>query len=490
MKLRVKFLKWSAGVPVVMLNKFTAEEIGIHTQERVSIKTNSKELSTIVDIIEGVVGKNEIAVSSELKKIMNLKNKQKVEVSIADSPKSLDYIKKKLNNKSLSYEEINEIIKDIVSNSLSEAEIALFISAMYKQGTSMEETIFLIKAMLNNGNKLSFKNKFVVDKHSIGGIPGRTTPIVVSICAFAGLIFPKTSSRAITTPAGTADVMETLARVEFSMKELKEIIRKTNACIVWGGGLEMVTADSKLIQIEKLLGIDPEAQLLASIMSKKLAMGSNYILIHIPYGKTAKVNRKKALNLKKKFEYLGKYFRKKMKVVLIESKGPLGNGVGPVLEMIDVIKVLNRQQGPKPLEEKSLYLAAEILEMTGKAKKGRGIKLAEEILYSGKALEKFKEIIKAQEGSLNWDKLKLAKFKREIITKKSGKILEIDNKKINLLARIAGCPAEKSSGIYIHFCVGDKIKRGEKIITIYSNSRARLKQAENFYKKETVFQIR
>ncbi len=491
MKLKIKFLKWSAGVPVVMLNKFTAEEIGVHTQERVLIKSDSKEISTIVDIIEGIVKKNEIAVSSELKEIMNLKNKQKVDVVVSDSPKSLEYIKKKLNKERLSEKEINEIIKDIVHNSLSEAEIALFVSAMYKQEMNMEETISLIKAILKNGNKLSLKKKLIVDKHSIGGIPGRTTPIIVSICAAAGLIFPKTSSRAITTPSGTADAMETLTKVEFSMKEIKKIVEETNACIVWCGGMGMVPADSKIIQVEKMLGIDPEAQMLASIMSKKLAVGSNYILIHIPYGKTAKVNKTKALELKKKFEYIGKFFKKKMKVILSESKGPLGNGVGPVLEMIDVIKILNpRDQGPKYLEEISLSLSAEILELSGKAKKGTGIKLAKQILYSGKAFEKFKEIIKAQKGTLNFKKLKTAKFKKEINIKKSGKILEIDNKKINSLARIAGCPAEKSAGVYIYFYVGDKVKKGQKAITIYSTSKSRLKQAIKFYKRENPIKIR
>ena len=491
MKLKVKFLKWSAGVPVVMLNKFTAEKIGVHTKERVLIKSHSKELSTIVDIVEKVVNKNEIAVSSELKEIINLKNGQEVDVTISASPKSLIYIKKKLNNESLSQKEIDEIIKDITTNSLSEAEIALFISAMYKQGTSMEETIYLINAMLKNGNQLHLKGKFIVDKHSIGGIPGRTTPIIVSICAAAGLIFPKTSSRAITTASGTADAMEVLARVEFSMKELKKIIEKTNAFIIWGGGLNMGPADSKIIQIEKMLGIDPEAQLLASIMSKKLAVGSNYILINIPYGKTAKVNKIKALRLKKKFELLGKHFNKQLKAVLTKNKGPLGNGVGPVLEIIDVIKILNPdEQGPKYLEESSLNLSAVILEMTGKAKKGMGLKLAEDILYSGKAFEKFKEIIKAQEGSLDFEKLKPAKFKKEIKAKKSGEILEIDNKKINFLARIAGCPTEKSSGLYIHFFAGDKIKIGQKIITIYSESKSRLKQAEKFYKMENPFKMK
>ena len=304
-ELKTKFLKWSTGFPVAMLNQNTASKIGVHTGDRILIKTlskHSKEVSTITNTIIKLVKKDEIVVSSELKKRLSLRVGQKVEISLAFAPKSLSFIKKKLNKQALSKKEINGIIKDIVNNSLSESEIALFISAVYKQGMSMKETIFLIDAILNSGNKLNLKNGFIVDKHSIGGIPGnRTTPIVVSICAAAGLIIPKSSSRAITSAAGTVDVIETIANVEFSMKDVKKIVKKTNACMVWGGALGMVPADSKIIGIEKELKIDPEAQLLASIISKKLAVGSKYILVDIPYGKTAKVNKQQALKLKLKF---------------------------------------------------------------------------------------------------------------------------------------------------------------------------------------------
>jgi len=494
MELKVKLLKWSAGLPVAMLNKKTAKKIGIHTADRISIKTISrrpKEISTVIDTIEKLISKDEIAVSSEIKKRMNLRVGQKVDVNLASALKSLIFIKKKLNKKSLSEKEINEIIKDVVNNSLSGPEIALFVSAMYKQGMSMKETIYLIKAILNSGNKLTLKNKYVVDKHSIGGIAGnRTTPIIVSICSVAGLTIPKSSSRAITSAAGTADVIETIAPVEFSIKELKKILKKTNACMVWGGALGMVPADSKIIKIEKMLGIDPDSQLLASIMAKKLASGSKYILIDIPYGKTAKVNKQKAKELKRKFEFLGKYFKKKIRVVLTDGKQPIGNGVGPVLELIDIIQILNpKEQGSKDLERKSLFLAGEILEMTSKAKKGFGVELAKQILYSGKAFEKFKQIIKAQGGKLP-RKFKEARFKKNIFLKKSGRIFEIDNKKINSLARVAGCPIDKFSGIYLYFHVGHRIKKGEKLLTIYSESSSRLKRAINFYNKEKPVRVK
>ena len=492
MELKVKILKWSTGFPVAMLNQNTANIIGVKIKDRIFIKTISKKpngVSTIIDTTTNLVKEDEIAISSELKNRLNLNAGQKVDVGLSPMPKSMIFIKKKLNNEELNQNEINSIIHDIIDNSLSEAEIALFISAMYERGMKMKETIFLINAILGSGQKLNLKGKFIVDKHSIGGIPGnRTTPIVVSICAAGGLIFPKSSSRAITTAAGTADVIETVAKVEFSMKDLKKIVEKTGACLIWGGSLEIVPADEKIISIEKMLNIDPESQLLASIMSKKLALGAKYILIDIPYGKTAKVSREKALKLGKKFEYLGNHFKKKMKVVLTKGEEPIGNGIGPALEMIDIIKVLKHSEDkPADLEKKSLFLAGEIFEMTGKAKKGEGINLAKQILCSGKAFEKFNEIIKAQGGKL--DGIRLAKFKKDILIKKDGKIIEFDNKKINSLARVAGCPMDKSAGLYLYHHVGDKMQRGEKILTIYSESKARLKEAEDFFLSQKPIKI-
>jgi thymidine phosphorylase len=323
----------------------------------------------------------------------------------------------------------------------------------------------------------------LVDKHSIGGIAGnRTTPIVVSICASAGLVIPKSSSRAITTAAGTADVIETIAKVDFSMKELKKIVRKTNGCMIWGGGLGIVPADSKIIHVEKQLSIDPEAQLLASIMAKKLAVGSKYIVIDIPYGPSAKVTKQKALQLKKKFEKIGKYFKRKLKVILTDGSQPMGRGVGPALELRDVIDVLDPQQkGPKDLENKSVLLTGVLLELTKKAKKGKGQVLAREILSSGKAFEKFKEIIKAQKGKLK--EIRESKFKKTIFAKKTGKVIEIDNKKINSLARVVGCPKDKYSGLRIYVSLKDKIKKRSKILTIYAESKSRLNEAVRFYKE-------
>ncbi len=493
MELRVKFSKWDAGMPVSILNRETATKLGINIEETIVISTisnKSKKLSSTVHIVDGnLVKKNEIFVSSEIRKKIHLRKGEKVDVTIAPESKSLVYIKKKLNNKKLSNDEIDQIIKDIVSNAISDPETALFVAGMSVNGMDMKEAIALTSSILKHGNKMNLKSDLVVDKHSIGGIPGnRTTPIVVPICAAAGLIFPKTSSRAITSEAGTSDTIETVADVEFTLDELKRILKKTGAFMVWGGSFGIAPADAEIIKIEKTLKIDPKSQLLASIMAKKLAVGSNHILIDIPYGKNAKVSRKKAEMLKKDFLEIGKYFHKNVTVVLTEGSQPIGNGIGPALELIDIIKILDpKQKGPEDLKKKSVFLAGKILEMTNKAKKGEGTKVAEEILHSGKAFVKFKQIIAAQNGNLN--RIKPAKFRKEIHSKYSGKIKSIDNKKLISLARTLGCPGDKSSGIYIYHHAGEHVKKNDVILTLYSETKYNLNAGVKLCKEENIVAI-
>ena len=492
MELKVKTSNWSAGIPVAILHRKSAESIGIHAGDRILIKTISKkpkQMATIVDTMEKGIKEKELGVSLEIKKRVGLREGQRIRISHSQTPQSVYYIKKKLMGEILKPKEINEIIKDVVTNTLSEPEIAMFISAMYKNGMTFKETTDLIDAILFSGKTLNFKNKFVADKHCIGGVAGnRTTPLVVAICACAGLIMPKTSSRAITSAAGTADTMEVLTNVDIPSENIKKIVKKTGACLTWGGAIGMVPADSKIIKVEKMLKIDPEAQLLASIMAKKIAGGSKYLLIDIPYGKNAKVTKGKALRLKKKFEQIAKHFEIHIQVVLTSAREPIGNGIGPALEMIDILKVLNPiKKGPGDLERKSLYLSGILLEMTGKAKKGKGYFMAKEILESGQAWKKFIQIIKAQGGNIK--EIFPSKISKNILAKKSGRIKQINNKFINELARVAGAPIDKYAGVYLYNHCGFKVKKGEKLITIYAESKARLEEALKFYERHTAIRI-
>jgi len=482
MKLKIKKLKFSTGIPVCIIHEDTAKEIGIYIGSRVCLKTGSgKRLISIVNTATELLRPGQIAVSEAILKKLRLRYGQQVHVELTERPRSINFIKEKLKGRPLKKEEIFEIVNNIANNSLTEAEVAFFISAVYEEGMSLDETKYLIQAMVKSGKKLRLKGK-IADKHSIGGVAGnRTSPIVVAICAATGLIMPKTSSRAITSAAGTADTIETIAKVDFSVKEIKQIIKKTNACLVWGGALGLAHVDDKIIRIERIVDVDSPAQLLASISSKKISVGSKYILIDIPYGKSAKVTKRKAEKLRIKFLHLAKKFDLKLDVVLTDGSEPIGRGIGPALEIKGIIDVLQRNNPPKDLENKSVMLAGKLLELSGKARKGQGIKLAQKILDSGKAFKKFEQIIKAQKGDMT--KIKKPRFCHNIIAKKRTKIRHLDNKLINRLARYAGSPEDKTAGLYLHTKKGQVAKKGEPIMTIYSNSKERLEHAVKFYQK-------
>jgi len=484
-KLKIKNFNWLAGRPVVIINDNAAKKLNVFVDDRVAI-SNSKKVYAVVDIFPKLVKDNEIGLSQELSKILKLKNKSIVEVSSSELSDASFLIKKKLNGEKLNKKELTYLISEIVHNNLTEAEIAFFTAAEKLNGMNDDEVTNLTRAMAKTGAKLKFKGKYIADKHCIGGIAGnRTTPIVVAICAVAGLTLPKTSSRAITSASGTADVIETISNVEISLKEIVQIVKKTGACLAWGGSLGLAPSDDKIIQVERLLNLDIEPQLIASILSKKIAAGSKYILIDIPYGKSSKVETlPKAKKLGTKFKKIGTKFNLKIKVVYTKGSEPIGNGFGPVLEMLDVLSVLkNSQELPKDLKEKSIFLSAELMQLCGI--KNAKIK-AREILESGKAYEKFKEIINAQNKSKDFDKkikkLSLAKIKKIIRSKSNGRITQIDNNKINSLCRILGTPETISSGVYLHKHVG-KVKKSEPIITLYTESKSKMKDALKFIKE-------
>lgn len=494
MNLKIKKFDWLAGRPVAILNYNTAKKLNVRPDERISF--NGKKIYAVVDIFDGLVSDNEVGLSLELSNWINKKSGEEVEVHTASLHNAALIINKKISGHELNKEEINILISEIVQNNLTESEIAYLLSAEKFVGMSTNEIINLTKAMVSNGERIIFNKKIIADKHCIGGIAGnRTTPIVVAICSAVGLTIPKTSSKAITSASGTADVIETISKVDFSAEELKKIVKKAGACLVWGGGLGLAPSDDKIIHIERIINIDVEPQLLASIMSKKVSAGSNHVLIDIPYGKEAKVKSlKEAKILGSKFLKIANAFKMKIKLVFTNGEDPIGRGVGPVLEMLDVISVLkNELNAPIDLRDKSIYLASELLSLCGYK---NSKKIAEEILKSGKAYKKFRQIINTQNSqepdSSDFDdrilKLKTSDYKKEILAEKSGKIINIDNKQINNIARVLGCPESKSSGIFLNKQRG-LVKNKEVIMTLYSESESRIKDALSLIESDHPFRI-
>lgn len=484
MLLKVKSLGLMAGRPVAILHAETAKKLNVHIDERVNIASKKGRIISVVDTAKGMLDKNSIVLSGEIMHYLQIKNNENVEISVAGETRSAHYIREKIKGIELNREKIRTIISDIVSNKLTEAEIAYFVAAEYIHRMSMKEIEYLVESIVSTGKTLGIKNRIIADKHSIGGIAGnRTTPIVVPICSAAGLMMPKTSSRAITSAAGTADSIETIAKVEFSVDEIRNIVKRVNACIVWGGALGLAPADDKIIQVERLLNLDPEAQLLASIISKKVSAGSTHVVIDIPCGKSAKFTREEGKALGEKFSQIGRKFGLKIKTIMTGGDEPVGNGIGPLLEMRDIISILQQEEKrPLDLERKSLMLSAEVLELTETARRGKGYETAEKLLKSGIAWAKFKEIIKAQKGNAE-KKLNLAEYCWDIKSSRDGIILEINNKSINAVARTAGCPADKAAGIYLYKHCNDAVIKNEKILTIYSESQQKLDSAKKLFNK-------
>ena len=494
MKLKVKHMDISSGGPLIaVLNHKDAAMLDLHVMDRIKISKGKKIETVVVDIAQNgkIISTGKIGLFDEVVESLNLKNNDNVEITIARKPLSLDYIKKKLDGQKLSKKEIDQIVWDIVHNKLSQVELAYFVAACYTNVMSTEETILLTKSMVKHGDILRLKKYPVIDKHSIGGIPGnRTTLILVPIIAAAGYHMPKTSSRSITSPVGTADTMEVLAEVVFPIKKMKEIILKTNGCIIWGGALNLAPADDKIIAVERPLEIDAESQLLASIMAKKHSVSSTHILIDIPSGKDAKVKNKiEAIKLKKEFEKIGRKLRKHIQVLITDGRQPIGNGIGPALEARDVLWLLKRDpRRPLDLEKKCLSMCAEIFSMLGVK---NGYRKALDILDSGKAYNKMIEIIKAQKGKETAaEDIKIGKHCCDVVSAKSGKIADIDNLIVSRIARIAGAPHDKGAGIYLYKHIGDKVKRGEKLFTIYSESEHEFEYAKDFVRQDKGFVVR
>ncbi len=476
-KLNVKRLGISTGGPLIaVMNKKDADKLDLHPLDRIKIVRGKKMQTVVIDIANRNIGCGEIGLMDEVADCLNVLNGSLVRIIAARKPISLEYIKKKLDGFHLTKKEIEQVIWDIVHNKLSDIELTFFIAACYCNPNTMDETVWLTKAMTNEGDRLKLKNKIIMDKHSIGGIPGnRTTMIIVPIMAAAGYVMPKTSSRAITSPAGTADTMEVLADVVFPLKQMKDIIRKTNACIVWGGALNLAPADDKIIQVEKTLMIDAESQLLASIMAKKHSVSSTHVIIDIPIGPNTKItDSKKANHLKREFEKMGKKLGMKIKVVLTDGRQPIGKGIGPALEARDVLKVLlQTKDRPMDLEKKCLSMCSELFRLVGEKD---GLAKAKNLLRSGKALEKMKEIIRLQGGDpeIEPEEIPLAKFEYDLIAQRDGKVKSINNILIAKLARIAGAPQNPGAGIFLDKHISDRVKKGERLLTVYAATKHKI----------------
>jgi len=493
--LRVRLLHIeTGGINIVVLNSDQAKDLDLKHLDRVRVFNHSKDMICSIDITKVAVKRGEIGLFVEPEVKLGFKDGDELFIESVPKPKGLGAIREKLDGKELDKEELYDIVKNIVDDELSDVELTAFITASYCKGLSFEETYNLTKAMVDTGEVLDFGKGPVFDKHSIGGVPGnRVTMILIPIVASQGIKIPKTSSRAITSPSGTADTVEVLCPVTLPKEKIKSIVNKLNGCMVWGGSFNLAPADDKIIKVEKPLSIDAEGQMLASILAKKISVGSNHVVIDLPMGPGTKIpTHEKAEHLTEVFTNLGKKLG--LKIECIESNGsqPCGNGVGPALEAIDVLKVLtNDPSQPKDLREKSLIFAAKIFEMSGNAKKGKGLELAAKVLDSGEAYEHFKKIIKAQGGNpdVKISEIKVGKFIYEVKSGCKGIVTMINNKAIADIARAAGAPYNKGAGLVVNSKLSDAVNENDTLMVIHAESREKLLRASEVLKDKKVFTV-
>ncbi|MFC4094735.1 thymidine phosphorylase family protein [Euzebyella saccharophila] len=455
---------------------------GFEALTRIRVSNMSTSVIASLHIITSdVLRQGEIGLSQIAAKKLNVSDGETLYVSHLEPIESLSFVRAKIYNQRLDYKAYTDIITDIIEGNYSNIHLSAFITACAGDRMDLDEISDLTKAMITSGKQLDWKKKIVVDKHCIGGLPGnRTTPIVVAIAAAYGLTMPKTSSRAITSPAGTADTMEVLTNVTLSGEEIKRVVEQEGGCLVWGGTAELSPADDILIKVEKALDIDSEGQLIASVLSKKAAAGATHVVIDIPVGKTAKVRSEEAAQkLKEHMEAVGNAVGLKIKVVITDGSQPVGRGIGPNLEAVDVLSVLqNKRDAPQDLKERALLLAGHLLELSEKVETGKGLDTAKELLENGKAYQKFEAICKAQG---RFSKTYVAPYQFEMHAPKRGKVKKINNRKIAKLAKLSGAPQSKSAGISMNVRLGDEIEKGELLYILHAETNGELNYALEYY---------
>ena len=487
MKFKVKLFPIKTEKYSVIMNQNDADELGLLEGDRVKVIYNSRQsfIASVQLAAVEMIEKGEVGLASCIGERCEISDDFEVKIVPVPKPKSVEYIKKKLDGGKFSKDEIYAIIKDIVDNALNEVEMTAFVLSSYLKGMDFDEIEWMTRAMIETGETLSFERGIVVDKHSIGGVPGnKISLLIVPTIAAAGLLIPKTASRAITSASGTADTMEVFAEVNLNMDEIKEITERVGGVIAWGGATEIAPADDKIIHVEYPLAIDPKPQLLASVMAKKGAIGARYAVIDIPTGEGSKVpNVEKGRELANDFVEMGRRLGLNITCALTYGGQPVGRAVGPALEAWEALKAMEERKGSASLLEKALGIAGILLEMTGKATNGYAY--ARELFESGKTLEKFMEIVEAQGGEkIKSDDIPIGDKTYKIKSNFEGAVVGVNNLRIVKIARAAGAPKDKGAGIYIHKKKGEIVNVGDDLVTIYAEKDWKLDNAIEVAQKE------
>lgn len=454
---------------------------GLQSQSRVLVTSEHGSIIATLHVTFGdLLSIDEAGLSEFAWNILRPTDGELLSLSHAEPLESFRHVRAKLYGERLEYGAFRELMTDVAAARYSDIELSAFVAAISNEHLTLEETVAMTKAMIDIGQRMSWDVERVVDKHCVGGLPGnRTTPIIVSIVAAHGLTMPKTSSRAITSPAGTADTMEQITRVALSIQEIRRVVHDEGGCFVWGGAVRLSPADDMLIRVERVIDVDSEAQLVASVLSKKASAGSTHVLIDIPVGPTAKVRSEEAATRQARLlRDVGREIGLVVETAFTDGSQPVGRGIGPALEARDVLAVLRNDDGaPTDLAERSCLLAGRILEMGEVAAPGQGEAIARQTLADGRAMQKFMRICEAQG---DFREPGVASFRQDVVAPRAGRVLQIDNRRLSRTAKLAGAPRDATAGVVIRVRLDDRVDRDEPLFTVYAESPGELDYAMRY----------
>lgn len=456
---------------------------GFEAQSRISVSVGDKTVIATLNVVEpglspdGMLGPDEGGLSDAAWRLLGRPDEATARLSHPRPLESLRHIRAKIYGETLGDEQFHAVLEDMAKGRFADVHLAAFLTACAGDRLDTSEVVSLTEAMVDVGERLSWETAPVVDKHCVGGLPGnRTTPLVVSIVAAFGLTIPKTSSRAITSPAGTADTMATLTKVDLDIDDIRRVVRSEGGCIAWGGAMRLSPVDDVLIRVERALDLDSEGQLVASVLSKKVAAGSTHVIIDMPVGPTAKVRSPNAAQkLSRLLEAVAEPLGLKLRVVITDGTQPIGRGIGPALEARDVLAVLQGEEdAPKDLRARAIKLAGEIFELSEQVAQGEGARTATEILDDGRAWQKFQAICEAQGGLFEPPK---ARHRHAVVSDRAGEVVGVDNRRLAKAAKLAGAPEDPAAGLLMKARVGDQVDKAQPLFELHAESPGELEYA-------------
>lgn len=492
-RLTVQLLDVSVGGPEVFLRVEDARAIGVRAMDRVRVRSPAMEAEfpAVVNVAGGFVLPGKIGLSRELAQRIQIKAGLPLEVRPAPRPPSIDAIRRKLDGRELSPAEVAQVIHDIAGGHLTAIELTCWAAGVHTHGMSEDETVACVQAMVDTGERIDWQGEECYDVHSVGGVPGnKYAPVVVAICAAAGLKVPKTSSRAISSACGTADFVEALMPVALGAADLKRITQEVGATLAWGGGVSLAPADDEIIRVEYPLGLDPPAQVVASVLSKKVAMGVRKVLIDLPMGPGAKVHdAQEAAAMAEAFRKVGARLGLDVRCETTNGGRILGRAIGPILEAREMLALLEEGTGPADLVGKCTLLAGRLLEMGGKAKPGTGAAMAGMLLTTRAAHRKLLDIAHAQGGSATVTAAKLTPGAHAFEARALRDArFELDNAAAVAIARAAGSPHAKGAGLLLLHELGEQIRAGQPAFRVHADTASRLAIAWDTTQRLNAFQ--